>query len=181
MARAERRDCLGALPRRWGAGTSPGSSAQGGGGTAARCPCERGCPDRSADRYADRPPCLPAHARACGIGRRGGSASAVCLMAEPWTMVAWACGPRDRTTLPPQRRARWSVDTVVAVTPQAPVHVSRCCPHALGKTGHREGRMAAVQGTSASCLLGKQWAETGAGRARKSSAGAEPSCARAAP
>ena len=41
--------------------------------------------------------------------------------------------------------------------------------------------MAAVQGTSASCLLGKQWAETGAGGARTSSAGAEPSCARAAP
>jgi len=29
-------------------------------------------------------------------------------MAQPWTMVAWARGPRDRTTLPPQRRAGWS-------------------------------------------------------------------------
>jgi len=26
-------------------------------------------------------------------------------MVQPWTMVAWALGPRDRATLPPQRRA----------------------------------------------------------------------------
>ena len=31
-------------------------------------------------------------------------------MAQPWTMVAWARGPRDRTTLPPQRRRDWSAD-----------------------------------------------------------------------
>jgi hypothetical protein len=28
-------------------------------------------------------------------------------MAQPWTTVAWALGPRDRTTLPPQRRTGW--------------------------------------------------------------------------
>src|SRR5262249_30533338 len=36
-------------------------------------------------------------------GHRGGSASAVYCLAEPWTTVAWALGPRDRTTLPPPR------------------------------------------------------------------------------
>jgi hypothetical protein len=36
-------------------------------------------------------------------GRRGGIASAVSFMAQPWTTVAWALGPRDRTTLPPSR------------------------------------------------------------------------------
>src|SRR6266571_7776002 len=43
-------------------------------------------------------------------GRRGGLASAVCLMAQPWTTVAWALGPRDQTTLPPQRRIDRSAD-----------------------------------------------------------------------
>ena len=88
-----------------GAGISPGSPAQGGGSAAAQCPCERGCTDRSADRCADRHTSMPAHARAFGAGRRGGRASAVCFMAQPWTMVAWARGPRDRTTLPPPRCA----------------------------------------------------------------------------
>ena len=36
-------------------------------------------------------------------GHRGGIASAVCAMAQPWTTVAWALGPRHRTTLPPSR------------------------------------------------------------------------------
>ena len=178
--KARRSLCSSALPSRRGARTSPGSPAVRGGSPAATRYQPLHGPVRGRLRrqaYSFDHSC----ASFAWSGRRGGIASAVCLMAQPWTMVAWACGPRDRTTLPPQRRACWSVDTVVAVTPQAPVHVSRCCPHALGKTGHREGRMAAVQGTSASCLLGKQWAETGAGRARTSSAGAEPSCARAAP
>jgi len=52
-------------------------------------------------------------------GRRGGLASAACLMAQPWTMVAWALGPRDRTTLPPQRRAGWSADCGVTRCPLA--------------------------------------------------------------
>jgi len=29
-------------------------------------------------------------------------------MAQPWTMVAWAEGPRHHTTLPSQRRAGWA-------------------------------------------------------------------------
>jgi hypothetical protein len=53
---------------------------------------------------------MPAHARAFGAGRRRGRAPAVCLMAQPWTMVVWAFGPRHRTTLPPQRCAGWSAD-----------------------------------------------------------------------
>jgi len=39
-------------------------------------------------------------------GHRGGTASAACLMAQPWTTV----GPRDHTTLPPQRRTDRSAD-----------------------------------------------------------------------
>jgi hypothetical protein len=50
-------------------------------------------------------------------GRRGGIASAVWTMAQPWTMVAWALGPRDRTTLPPQRRAGWFADAGAARCP----------------------------------------------------------------
>src|SRR5262245_29289229 len=52
-------------------------------------------------------------------GSRGGSASAACAMAQPWTMVAWALGPRDRTTLPPQRRGGWSIDCGAATCPLA--------------------------------------------------------------
>src|SRR5262245_26471749 len=42
-------------------------------------------------------------ARLRWTGHRRGSASAVYCLAEPWTTVAWALGPRDRTTLPPPR------------------------------------------------------------------------------
>jgi hypothetical protein len=72
--------------------------------------------------------------------------------------------------------------TAVAVTQQAPVHVSGRCSQGLGKTGYRDGRMAAVQGTSPSCLLGKQREETGEGESSHASdTGAETSCARATP
>jgi hypothetical protein len=50
-------------------------------------------------------------------GRRGGIASAACAMAQPWTTVAWARGPRDRTTLPHQRRTHWSADYGAAKCP----------------------------------------------------------------
>jgi hypothetical protein len=52
-------------------------------------------------------------------GRRGGLALAACLMAQPWTMVAWARGPRHHTTLPPQRRAGWSADASAGRCPWA--------------------------------------------------------------
>jgi hypothetical protein len=52
-----------------------------------------------------------------------GSASAVCIMAEPWTTVAWARGPRDRTTLPPPRRTGWPA----------------CLRRDLVSLGHRSG------------------------------------------
>jgi hypothetical protein len=65
---------------------------------------------------------------------------------------------------------------------QAPVHGPGCWPHGLGKTGDTDGRTAVVQGTSASCLLGKPWEDTGEEeRTHVSGTGAEPSWARAAP
>jgi hypothetical protein len=88
-----------ALPSRQGAGTWPGSPVAGGGSPAAQRPFERGCTDRSAGGCADWYIISTGRAQAWP-GRRGGSASAACAVAEPWTTVAWALGPRDRTTLP---------------------------------------------------------------------------------
>ena len=160
---ARRSVCSSALPSRQGARTSPGSPAQGGGSPAAQRLFERGCTDRSADRCADRRTAVTARARASA-----------------------ACRTRTIRRRPASRRRGSSVPlpehTVAAVTPQAPVHVSRRCPQGLGKTGHRDGRTAAVQRTSPSCLLGKQREETGEGESSHAlGTGAATSCARAAP
>jgi hypothetical protein len=109
---------LSALPRRRGARTSPGSSARGGGSPAAQRPFERGCTDRSADRCADRHTDPSVRARAFG-----GLDAAEAL---PRRCISWrSCGrrwsgplgPRDRTTLPPQRRAGWAADCGAARCP----------------------------------------------------------------
>jgi hypothetical protein len=106
---ARRSVCSSALPSRWGARTSPGSPAQGGGSPAAMLHQSLHGPVRGRRRRQSH---LGDHSGASfsWSGRRGGSASAVCAMAQPWTMVAWARGPRDQTTLPSQRRAGGSVD-----------------------------------------------------------------------
>jgi hypothetical protein len=73
-------------------------------------------------------------------------------MAQPWMTVAWAFGPRDRTTLPPQRCAGWSAacgaawcpwDTVRARSPAA----GRSDAPAAGSTG--EGSTVSLLGQSA--------------------------------
>jgi hypothetical protein len=57
-------------------------------------------------------------------------------MAQPWTMVAWALGPRDRTTLPPQRRAAWSADCVAA---RCPLEIARARAMAAGHRAPPKG------------------------------------------
>jgi hypothetical protein len=105
-----------ALPRRWGARTWPGSLAGSWGSPAATLPQPLHGPVRGRRR---RQAHLGDHAGASfsWSGRRGGSASAVCAMAQPWTMVAWARGPRDQATLPSQRRRDRSVDGGAARCP----------------------------------------------------------------
>jgi len=88
---ARRSRCSSALPRRRGARTSPGSLAQGGSSPAAASQPLHG-PVRGRRR---RQAYLHDHACASFArpGRRGGSASAAWVMAQPWTTVAWAPRP----------------------------------------------------------------------------------------
>jgi len=83
-------------------------AAQQSTGAVQRQRCIRRCMDRSAGGGADRRTCLTIRARACG----GLDAAE----AAPRRCVRWRSrgrrwhgphGPRDRTTLPPQRRAGW--------------------------------------------------------------------------
>jgi hypothetical protein len=86
--------------------------------------------DRSADRRADRYTDPSVRARALrGPRSRGGRASAACAMAPPWTMVAWARGPRDQATLPSQRRRDRSVDSGAA---RCPWHTAQTHATAVG-------------------------------------------------
>jgi hypothetical protein len=78
----------------WQPGRPRGQSS--GDGVSARCT------DRSVNRCVDRPTDPSVRACVAWPGRRGGSASAACAMAQPWTTVAWAvwpAPPNDPTTL----------------------------------------------------------------------------------
>jgi hypothetical protein len=101
--------CSSALSSRRGAKMSPGSAAVRGGSPAATLSQLLHGPVRGwlrCQAYLGDYLCVSFS----WSGRRGGLASAVCLMAQPWTMVAWARGPRRQTTLPPQRRRDRSAD-----------------------------------------------------------------------
>jgi hypothetical protein len=120
-----------------------GSRRQGVASVRARCRADGELERRLAAQWsaggcADRRTLVTVCARAWP-GRRGGRASAVYAMAQPWTMVAWALGPRHRTTLPPQCHAGWSVDTAL-----------------LGKqreeTGEGESSHASGMGAEPSCV-----------------------------
>ena len=106
---ARRRTCSSALPHRRGAEHRL-AARQAAGVVRWRRGRSRGT-DRSAGGCADWHPCADRScARLWWSGRRGGSASAVCVMAKPWTTVAWALGSRDRTTLPlllPESEMGW--------------------------------------------------------------------------
>ena len=96
-----------------GARTSPGSPAQGGGSAAAPRPLRVAALTGPPTAAQTGSTSSTIRARAW-LGRRGGSASAVCAMAQLWTMVAWAPGPRDPL---PQSHA-------VVISAQAPVSVA---------------------------------------------------------
>jgi hypothetical protein len=89
---ARRRTCSSALLRRRGAGTSPGSPAARGGSpaTARYQPAARTGSRAAAQTGAQFRPLVR---KPVVAGHRGGIASAVCAMAQPWTTVAWAVRP----------------------------------------------------------------------------------------
>ena len=67
------------------------------GGEARRSRCSSALPRRRGARTSPG-----------SLAQGGGSPAAAWVMAQPWTTVAWARGPRDRITLPHQRCAGWS-------------------------------------------------------------------------
>jgi hypothetical protein len=105
-----------ALPRRRGARTSPGSPATRGGSLAATVHQPLHGPVRGRlRRQAYR--CDSSCVSLVLLRRRGGFASAVCAMAQPWTTVAWAARPAPPQTQPPQRRLGWLADCDTAKRP----------------------------------------------------------------
>ena len=211
QGRARQRRGQAAVTSTWEA---PGGSEvrQGAAAVRARCRADRGqerglaarpcvgavqrwrgtsrCTDRSAGGCADW------HAFAdhsCASlwwsGRRGGSASAVYAMAQPWTTVEWAvrpARPNDPAASAPCRLVRrlrcgqvslgsYSCpsarntgegrpgplpgQTRVTRAEHAPGFAATSCPHALGKRMCTSGSMPVRQEASAACLLGKHGEE----------------------
>ena len=108
----------------------PGTPEARGGSPAAQCPLERGCTDRSAGGYADRPPAVTTCARA----------TAACHRVQP------AAGSA----------ALLLGYTAAAVTRQAPAYAAASRPQGLGKTACTGGRTVAARGSAACGLLGQQ-------------------------
>src|SRR6266446_8908120 len=76
-------------------------------------------------------------------------------MAQPWTTVAWALGPRDRATLPPQRRPAWSAACGAA---RCPWETARARATAAG---HRAAPAAGSAGEGSTASLLGQTAAAG--------------------
>jgi len=114
--------------------------------------CDRGPPAPQLVWHALRPALAPRPWERSWLVHtaRPGLDAGVLRQYIPNACVVWAFGPRDHTTLLPQRRTGRTA-------------CLRSCSHGLGKRACTGGRTAVARGASASCLPRQQWTMRGAG------------------